>query len=373
MNAGRLRRPLLNVLSATPSREEALESLRVAMAGEPELSLFDDKMYYKANSWTRATLEGLSRWLLDRSLAVGPDMALGDLARYLVTDHVPHTRVMVLAGVHVDRTIQLDRQIQLVPFRTLRATHWKDHIATLFAEFHENHRPAAALLQATTYPRRHIDPGAQATFAEHPYRELDDVRLCMTSIGPSAPVWLGSWTDLDEWVPDVGGWGAAIPPVFEIGGYAPDVATDWAELPELHAAWCRLSERERQHLRVPLSRLNTSLRRRHYIDKAIDLGIALDALFLAEREADRGELSLTLRLRAARFLAADVAERKKLAKTLSSLYRMRSAAVHSGNLPDEVDGVRIKALLRLGNAISSQAIRRIIREGEPDWHTLLLS
>jgi hypothetical protein len=118
------------------------------------------------------------------------------------------------------------------------------------------------------------------------------------------------------------------------------------------------------------------------VDSAIDLGIAIDALFLADKDADRGELGLTLRLRAAHFLAGKAQEdRKDISDLFSALYLLRNVAVHAGSVPDKIKSPASKPsriyetpmLLNEGYRLAGEAIRRIIREGEPDWRSIIFS
>jgi hypothetical protein len=124
---------------------------------------------------------------------------------------------------------------------------------------------------------------------------------------------------------------------------------------------------------VPLKRLNASLRRKELVDSAIDLGIAIDALFLAEREPDRGELTFTLRLRAARFLEATEAGRREISRFFSTLYKLRSSAVHAGEISDSVDKVPARQLVQRGQELTATALQRMIVDGPPDWQKLIFS
>src|SRR6266436_8665068 len=50
-------------------------------------------------------------------------------------------------------------------------------------------------------------------------------------------------------------------------------------------------------LRVPMQRLNSAMRRKSAVDSAIDLGIALESIFLRDTTDDRSELTFKLRVR----------------------------------------------------------------------------
>lgn len=63
---------------------------------------------------------------------------------------------------------------------------------------------------------------------------------------------------------------------------------------------------------------------------------------------DRGELGFRLRVRGARYLGHSITKGRTLSKELRSLYRARSVAVHTGILPETIDGILVKNLLERG-------------------------
>lgn len=344
------------------------------LEGEAELAMFKDAMHYYVYGYGRMTHVELGGWLVRRAAVVGAAQAVADLERYTSSAAIPYRLVMATAGVTIDEPIELDGRMTVYPFAMVAQTSWAQNVAAKYSEFHPNYQPSAALIQQRDFPRRIIKIGDFAEFEDGLFTELDDVRLCITSIGPSAPVFLGSWVDPPEWMPTSGS-AANIRNPFQLEGLPPEPskAVTKAELVPLHRCWLALSEKEKRHLRVPLQRLNTAMRREVAVDKAIDLGIAIDALFLAEREADRGELTLLLRLRASRFLGHDAASRKELARFFALLYRARSSAVHSGTVSEQIDGIPMPSLLERGFGLTAAAIRIIIDAGEPDWHSLVFS
>jgi hypothetical protein len=115
------------------------------------------------------------------------------------------------------------------------------------------------------------------------------------------------------------------------------------------------------------------LRRASATDSAIELGIALEALLLNDLDRDRGELTFRLRLRGARFLGATPSETREIFKSLRLAYDLRSRAVHSGNTPEELDGVPSSKILETGYGLTVAAVEKIIRLGKsPDWTDVVL-
>jgi hypothetical protein len=370
-----------NVLSAIPSDGKVFLAkfdtvgLEKALLSQPELRIFDDKMQFLGSGWASVKIRDLALWLIRRALDVGPDAAVANLSKYVSDAKIPFRQTMVLAGVRVRSPIKLGKGVEVVPFESPGAPYFKEDLTENYNKFPANGRPSATLRQIVLYPRDHRDRKAESDslwLPTDPWQDLEDVRLCITALGPSGPATLGAWTEPAEWVPASFASGA-ISRAFVVGGYPKETVEDISELPEIHSRWVALKEEERQHLRVSLSRINTALRREHIIDSTIDLGIAIESLFLPEREADRGELQFTQWLGAARYLGHDETARQDIVKTFSALYRMKSEAVHTGILPGNINGFNTHVMLNRGYNLAGKAIRRIILEGEPDWQKVMYS
>jgi len=132
----------------------------------------------------------------------------------------------------------------------------------------------------------------------------------------------------------------------------------------LFSNWLGLTEERRVELRVPMQRLNSAMRRSSPVDSAIDLGIALESIFLPD---GRGALTFRLRVRAARWLGSTPAERRCLSVTVDDLYKVRSMAVHGGRVPDTIRGRQARELLEEGYGLTATGLVALIRKGDPDW------
>jgi len=81
----------------------------------------------------------------------------------------------------------------------------------------------------------------------------------------------------------------------------------------------------REALRIPLRRWESSLTRANLEDKLIDAWISLEALLLG---GDQGELAYRASIRLAEFLAASGANRQEIYEDTRMSYRWRSIIVH---------------------------------------------
>jgi Apea-like HEPN len=114
-----------------------------------------------------------------------------------------------------------------------------------------------------------------------------------------------------------------------------------------------------------LDRLIQALRRKYGVDKAIDLGIALEVMLLhGIGKNDRGELRFRSSIRGATFLGGEKKERLEILRLLKEAYDLRSQAVHSGVLKKGKSQHILEQAAKIGAKI---ALNLIERRSFPDW------
>lgn len=197
----------------------------------------------------------------------------------------------------------------------------------------------------------------------------DDALLCLGLFGPIAPLRIAWWFQPPEWAPVMGEiYFSFVPPDGFVRRPFPETAA--ADSANHYAAWRALPESRRDELRVPMQRLNRAMRRANPVDAAIDLGIALESIFLRDLSADRGELTFRLRVRAARWLGTTPDERTRLSTLLAGVYAIRSKAVHHGRVPETKRSRPTTELLQDGYDLAARALIKLISEGDPDWEAI---
>ena len=140
----------------------------------------------------------------------------------------------------------------------------------------------------------------------------------------------------------------------------------------LYEARSSLSRLDAQKLEVPIKRWIKSKTDQSLEDTFIDLGIALESLYLDR--GNRSELSFRLRLRAAWFLGLDFTERESVMTNIGKIYGLRSNAVHNGSVAYKRENrdVRDKAQEICLRSITKM-IRHVATHGKfPDWERLVL-
>jgi hypothetical protein len=115
-------------------------------------------------------------------------------------------------------------------------------------------------------------------------------------------------------------------------------------------------------LRIGLDRLSQALRKGQKTDKAIDLGIALEAMLL--HGIGRDELSYR-----AAFLGGSADERLGTFKLVRDAYQLRSSAVHTGKVSEGGKPLAVE-VLRDASITCAALARKLIERGSfPSWES----
>lgn len=130
-----------------------------------------------------------------------------------------------------------------------------------------------------------------------------------------------------------------------------------------------LSQNVARKLRVPIDRWMKSKADENRVDTFINLGTALESLYLGEVSGS-GELAFRLALRAAWHLGSDEQERISLRKDFSKIYSLRSQAVHTGILKESKASPEFTTKAQ---KLCLKSIIKFIQDGEfPDWDRLIM-
>ena len=111
-----------------------------------------------------------------------------------------------------------------------------------------------------------------------------------------------------------------------------------------------------------------------HVDKMIDLGIALEALYVTSHR----KIGKRLRDHASWYLGKDNEDQAKLNKEFKEIYEWRSKAVHTGELPNKTKKTpftpqEVKQFIERAQDLCRESIMKILEDGEfPDWNSLIL-
>ena len=131
---------------------------------------------------------------------------------------------------------------------------------------------------------------------------------------------------------------------------------------------------DRTKLQIAIDRWIKSKVNRDPLNQIIDLGIALEALYLP---GIKEELTFRLRVRAAWYLGKNEEHRKELLKNFGDIYSCRSNAVHNGQLGETArfgsERIPIPVFIERAQDLCHESILKIVEDGGfPDWDSLIL-
>ena len=360
----------------------AVELLRV-LRSEPELQVFDrTTMHTGLNGAWAIELWNLGGWLLKRAMSVGTSQAVDDLTTYLTVSELPCEMTLIVSGLAPEKACELGRGISFIPWAELPESDQKQSMNEYLFRgqpSHFFHSTLSALIREHRSEKRYVSQAEfqrdmeQYTTPPVDASELNDALMCLALVGPYGPHILASWMSLPVWAP-LSSNSMMLP---RVEGFSPgkQISTDeCSQARDLFAAFCAAPSLQ-THLRLVTQRLIRAVRRYGTpVDASIDLGIALEGLYLSDMQDDRGELSFRLRMRAARLLGATEENRKHIFTLMGDIYTLRSIAVHTGTLtvkPKDLHGRTVQQVLEEGFFLTAKAIRQFITSGKPRWDTIM--
>ena len=145
--------------------------------------------------------------------------------------------------------------------------------------------------------------------------------------------------------------------------------TDIRKAMSLYSARRNLTPKVARKLRVPIDRWMRSKMDADPVDAFINLGTALESLFL-EDTSNTGELRFRMALRAAWHLGNDRSERSSLFEKFKEIYDRRSKAVHTGSLSQNE---RAPEFMAYAQERCLESIVKVIQEQQfPNWGQLIM-
>jgi hypothetical protein len=155
--------------------------------------------------------------------------------------------------------------------------------------------------------------------------------------------------------------------LFELSMQRPtDVLVEGNAVKDRYLELARVEPGVREVLRHAIDRLNWATRRDGAIDRAIDLGIALEMLLL-HGKGEKNELSFRLAIHGATFVGGSSSERQTNFAIFKRAYELRSQGVHSGRLkPKNVETA--SSDIDAGIKLAADVALKLLKLGRfPNW------
>lgn len=327
--------------------------------------LFDNHMIHRVGSSGSAhTLEAFARGLVRRAAVVGPQTALDEVDRYLASDEMQLERVLLLHDIHIDEPYEFSNGVRLIDIEELPDSPLRDQLVRQRWVTQIGWRVDAVLITELTAKK---DIRAQdderrtdwTAFNEEVARgkRLDDTRLLLslarhadcgiaalagTTLVPAALSFLESGLDYNPFPEPHTAFGP------QIIGIEMQLAERYIQ------AFDALDEGTRDRFRIALKRLNDTKIDQDWANKAINLRICLENIFLNPDEENKQRQRIEER----------APSMTSFTKTRArNVYGLLSRAVHTGTSAHhpEIDERMIAAEVQ-------KVLRQILTEGQyPVW------
>ncbi|MBD0788928.1 hypothetical protein HUO09_21635 [Vibrio sp. Y2-5] len=154
---------------------------------------------------------------------------------------------------------------------------------------------------------------------------------------------------------------------------------DTAYVRGLFLKYLAIEEKRRLPLDISLARRCQAMNTWNNVNKAIDLGIALESILT--KPSNNGELTLQIRIIGSKLISSDISRRKEISSLLKTIYNIRSSAVHEGFLKEKYsvcDRGKLNAgvILEEGFPVLRDCLVKIIEHGgltDDDYEELFFS
>ncbi len=367
-------------------RVDGIATVRIAevMAKDHALATYFNGFLVAGGIRYLIGLEDFAQWLWTLYRANRNALAAVDKFESAIVSNTARARTCaILANVPLKAVIDVTPDIRVVPLAEIDESKVYKAFTKRWQEVGSTSEPSAVLVVNHRVSPLFLSAKEASTVTEPPEEDrrllIEDIKNCLGLVGPCAPVVMATWTefpDAEAPCPDDARWhnGAEqyLPPVAPLGVF------DENRAKELLKQFLELKPEVRVQIRISLQRLNAALRQTYIVDRAIDLGVGLEALLLHDMDQSDG-LRYRFALRGAVFLAPPGAERKAHFFQFRELYDLRSKAVHKGNitgggakLPD-LPRIPYAAFLQDGARLCAALITTIIEHGRlPNWEDVIL-
>lgn len=397
-------------LSLLASHRQSFDPDQRMLAARFQPEIIDDSVRARLHDVIRTALvEYIRNDMLQSAIIVtgGPmdGFSIGDLVRHLVTiafcrgaqhaarsfhECVESTNVQMqfitlLDGIKIEHEIEISEGIRLVPIPnsaeefppyilTLSMGHYTDYYGRTLIMVDERVSPVFADPSEMSRKDR-PSPFVRSNLSTD-HSDFNVAKFCEAlSLSINHAVhYTAWWTHVnpdDAYAVRTTGQSPAYSSAFHRKNRPAEVtAVDVQNAIALYTTQKNLDSKVTKKLRVPVERWLRSKTDSDPVDVFINLGTAIESLFLNDVGGDSGELRFRIALRAAWHLANDPTERSSLLGDFKDIYDRRSKAVHTGDLNEKE---RAPEFMAKAQELCLRSIVKVIEDGEfPDWGRLVV-
>jgi hypothetical protein len=342
----------------------------------PEYEIFNNQTQWIGNSGRPFTLNHLLDWLLFRSRKTSSNNAVSELDFYSSNSNISVELVQLLKGSMSKKPFRFSNGVLYININTiyknpsiLNNSRLAKKLSNISLETPSNNHNTGLFITEFKHSVHHVKKGEKYEEKDSiPFEKLEDTRYCLSlilSIKDSLYS-LGTSIYLPDNIPQISYSGQAWHKSFSKESmFCNEISDlDFEKADKLLIKFEQLDSVSKNKLRIPLERLNNFGSEEPLIDRAIELRICLESIFL--NDGNKEQLRFRLALRAALFLGIDLVERKEIFKTIKTSYDITSTAVHSGKLPKKAK----TDILYKAASLAQLALIKLITKGLVNWEDL---
>lgn len=309
--------------------------------------------FYKNEPQSLITLVG---YFLQSAENDGAEKTADNIEKYLNADKLNGLVVLSLCGICPDEPISINEKVKLIPYINLPDSYYKAvfNITAVGDDFSSPHFPKEFMkMRENPIGRSFYDtqmrPTAAITYSLIASKEelvkvedyvkirRDLINVCrsLAIIEKSAATPIAIWWQADDWIKCwPGSQGSTSLEIFDLINRNNVMLKNGEigeKIMEVCSTFLALKDDDQEKLYIPLSRLNNAIIRKDYIDKAVELGIAIESIFINDNNTE--EVAKKIRTRAKKLLAekTNLFKAKEIKNLFCNLYDYRSRVVHGVN------------------------------------------
>ena len=349
----------------------------------PELKNLEQKTLRRISGGGSIRFFRVAISILERlSLGDKPEKIYEDLIDFVTRKKLPNFYLAGISGISLSKKLELTEKITIIspddisPNMVREFVFRIDRFGKILGASHEPLRPQAALMIASDQQVlfQNDDPiPEQYGLSSDTIREIEKkILFCITLASENAaPVFTAktSWIDhpTSSYHGLTGGSGGTSPGMQQTSRYD-DFDVELTH--ELFSLINGIHEQDQRLLFLATERLRRSRLHEEPVNRALDLGVALEIIFLS-KAGNNQELSYRAAMHAAFFLGVELEERISIRDVVRLAYTARSKAVHTGQLKDE----KYISILPKADKLCRESIIKLIKNGgfPENWESVIFA
>jgi len=348
------------------AKTQAGQELVQYLEGSERYQIFNEHLQYLGSHGSSVSLTDLANWVVGRSFLTTPVQASKELNEYVDSTDFEAISIFLISGLHTEDEYEFCNGVKLLNATAINNRRLSEGVI-VNSYGHGLPVPRIESVLCKTYkntishkPNTEFDKSRNKQ--DVPIEPLEDVRLALILVRPDYGVHtIAHGALVEDGVPiihSISGWGLH---PHKLAGPSPSLIN--IHLKQADAILnkiLKLEYKTKLKLKISIDRLNGYYSCNSIVDKAIDLRVCMESIFLTD--GNKEQLRYSLALRAAQFLAKDADEKIKINKIFKTAYDVTSTAVHNGVMPS-----RNVEYLKDAARYAREAILRIIEIGNVEW------